>query len=119
MNLIISLYLYYHLTATDNIGFFPALQNFESPTVNEVINIIVNLNSAVDHNEIKAKLLKEVVVLISKRLTHIFAVSLKTVVVSIDLKVAKVLALPVFSTITDQFPFNHVSPGKVSVYKSY
>ena len=79
---------------TDNIiSFFPVLHNFEPPT-NEVINIIVNLNnSAVAHDEIKAKLLKEVAPFISKPLTHVLAISLKTGVVPNDLKVAKVLPL--------------------------
>lgn len=59
-----------------------------------MIDIIVNLNnSAAGHDEIKAKLLKEVVPFISKPLTHVFAVSLKTGVVPSDLKVAKVLPL--------------------------
>lgn len=80
---------------TDNIiGFFPVLQNFGPPTVNEVINIILNLNnSAAGHDDIKAKLLKEVVSFISKPLTHVLAVSLKTGVVPNDLKVARVLPL--------------------------
>ena len=53
---------------TDDITIvFPALQNFEPPTVNEVIDIIVNLNnSAVGHDEIRVKDLKEVVPFISK-----------------------------------------------------
>lgn len=43
-------------------GYFPALCRFEPPTSREVLDIIVNLNSATaGHAEIKAKLLKEVV----------------------------------------------------------
>lgn len=80
---------------TDNItGVFSALQKFEPPTVNEVIDIIVNLNnSAAGHDEIKAKVLKEVVPFISKPLTHVLAVSLKTGVVPSEFKVARVLPL--------------------------
>ena len=62
---------------TDNItGVFPALQNLEPHTINKVINIITNLNnSAAGHDEIKAKLLKEVVPFISNPLTRLCCVT--------------------------------------------
>lgn len=75
-------------------GCFPTLSNFDPPTCAEVLEIINNLkNSAAGHDEIKAKIIKEVASSILLPLTQVTAICLKTVVVPSDLKVVKVLPL--------------------------
>lgn len=72
-------------------GIFPALQSVEPPRHNEVLDIITKLNNlAAGHDEINANLLKDVEYFISKPLTHVLADSLKTGLVSSDMKVAKI-----------------------------
>lgn len=90
---------------------FPIMDRFDMPNSDEVCEVIMQLKeSAPGHDGIRASLVQNVVTLLSKPLTHIFALSMTTSIVPTDLKVAKVI--PLFKT-GDPSMFTNYRPVSV------
>lgn len=90
---------------------YSCLTEFDPPTPNEVLQIILKMREAAPGNdEIRASLIKKVASSIIEPLTYVLSLSLKTGVVPKDLKLAKLT--PLFKA-GDSSLFNNYQPISV------